>query len=162
MNVEILRDITIKVQNFESKNEKTTLIDTPNTLSPFNYVTHHRLNIVGFVTGKLSSIIKSFNLNENHGDSLISPLKITFDNIFPTFWKKLMLYLVGPYYAGPKSTPAHFTPALIPPRANFDLPPFRAAFNATIGKNQKNQKKGKVLKLQEQLFRFQCVFFPAE
>ena len=50
-------------------------------------------------------------------------------------------YLVGPYYAGPKSTPAHFTPALIPPRANFDLPPFRAAFNATIGKNQ---KKGKV------------------
>ena len=58
------------------------------------------------------------------------------------------LYLVGPYYAGPKSKPAHFTPALIPPRANFDLPPFRAAFNATIGKNQKNQKKGKVFNLQ--------------
>ena len=54
-------------------------------------------------------------------------------------------YLVGPYYAGPKSTPAHFTPALIPPRANFDLPPFRAAFNATIGKNQ---KKGNVFNLQ--------------
>ena len=54
-------------------------------------------------------------------------------------------YLVGPYYAGPKSTPAHFTPALIPPRANFDLPPFRAAFNATIGKNQ---RKGKVFNLQ--------------
>ena len=71
----------------------------------------------------------------------------------------MFVYLVGPYYAGPKSTPAPFTPALIPPRANFDLPPFRAAFNATIGKNQKNQKKGKVLKLQEQLFRFQCVFF---
>ena len=53
----------------------------------------------------------------------------------------LVQYLVGPYYAGPKSTPAHFTPALIPPRANFDLPPFRAAFNATIGKNQKNQEK---------------------
>ena len=58
------------------------------------------------------------------------------------------VYLVGPYYAGPKSTPAHFTPALIPPRANFDLPPFRAAFNATIGKNQKNQKKGKVFNFQ--------------
>ena len=57
-------------------------------------------------------------------------------------------YLVGPYYAGPKLTPAHFTPALIPPRANFDLPPFRAAFNATIGKNQKNQKKCKVFNLQ--------------
>ena len=56
----------------------------------------------------------------------------------------LSIYLVGPYYAGPKSTPAHFTPALIPPRENFDLPPFRAAFNATIGKNQKNQEKGKV------------------
>ena len=55
----------------------------------------------------------------------------------------LFNYLVGPYYAGPKSTPA-----LIPPRANFDLPPFRAAFNATIGKNQKNQKKGKVFNLQ--------------
>ena len=41
-------------------------------------------------------------------------------------------YLVGPYYASPKSMPAHITPALIPPRANFDLPPFRAAFNATI------------------------------
>ena len=51
---------------------------------------------------------------------------------------------------------------LFPPRANFDLPPFRAAFNATIGKNQKNQKKGKFLKVQEQLFRFQSVFFPAE
>ena len=58
------------------------------------------------------------------------------------------LYLVGPYYASPKSTPAHFTPALIPPRANFDLPPFRAAFKATIGKKQKNQKKGKVFNLQ--------------
>ena len=65
-------------------------------------------------------------------------------------------YLVGPYYAGPKSTPAHFTLAIIPPRENFDLPPFRAAFNAMMGKNQ---KKGKLLKLQEQLFRFQCVFF---
>ena len=61
---------------------------------------------------------------------------------------KYMTYLVGPYYAGPKSTPAHFTPALIPPRANFDLPPFRAAFNATIWKNQKNQKKGKVFNLE--------------
>ena len=40
------------------------------------------------------------------------------------------MYLVGPYYAGPKSTPAHITPALIPPRTNFDLPPFRAASNA--------------------------------
>ena len=38
--------------------------------------------------------------------------------------QELLDYLVGPYYAGPKSTPAHFTPALIPPRANFDLPPF--------------------------------------
>ena len=72
----------------------------------------------------------------------------------PVFALLAFRYLVGPYYAGPKSTPAHFTPALIPPRANFNLPPFRAAFNATIGKNQKNQKKGKVLNLQYQLFRF--------
>ena len=63
-------------------------------------------------------------------------------------FRHILVYLVGPYYAGPKSTPAHFTPALNPPRANFDLPPFRAAFNATIGKNQKNQKKGKVFNLQ--------------
>ena len=69
-------------------------------------------------------------------------------NIFVVVEKENHMYLVGPYYAGPKSTPAHFTPALIPPRANFDLPPFRAAFNATIGKNQKNQKKGKVFNLQ--------------
>ena len=43
-----------------------------------------------------------------------------------------LTYLVVPYYAGPKPTPAHFTPALITPIADFDLPPFRAAFNATI------------------------------
>ena len=67
-------------------------------------------------------------------------------------------YLVGPYYAGPKSTPAHFTPALIPPRANFYLPPFRAAFNATIGKNQKNQKKGKVFN--NNYFVFNVFVFP--
>ena len=73
-----------------------------------------------------------------------------------------MTYLVGPYYAGPKSTPAHFTPALIPPRANFDLPPFRAAFNATIGKNRKNQKKGKVLKLTRTIISFSMCFFPAD
>ena len=59
-----------------------------------------------------------------------------------------ILYLVGPYYAGPMLTLADFTPALILPRATFDLPPFRAAFNATIGKNQENQKKGKVFNLQ--------------
>ena len=62
-------------------------------------------------------------------------------------------YLVGPYYAGPKSTPA-----LIPPRANFYLPPFRAAFNATIGKNQKNQKKGKVFN--NNYFVFNVFVFP--
>ena len=56
-----------------------------------------------------------------------------------------MITLLALITPAPKSTPAHFTPALIPPRANFDLPPFRAAFNATIGKNQ---KKGKVFNLQ--------------
>ena len=40
------------------------------------------------------------------------------------------------------NTPAHITPALIPPRENFDLPLFRAAFNGKI------QKKGKVFNLQ--------------
>ena len=72
-------------------------------------------------------------------------------SLFPRHFRArnvVFIYLVGPYYAGPKSTPAHFTPALISPRANFDLPPFRAAFNATIWKNQKNQKKGKVFNLE--------------
>ena len=54
--------------------------------------------------------------------------------------RTINILLVGPYYAGPKSTLAHFTPALIPPRENFDLPPFRAAFNATIRKIRKKAR----------------------
>ena len=79
--------------------------------------------------------------------------------VFLKSFFKSIKYLVGPYYAGPKSTPAHFTPALIPPRANFDLSPFRAAFNATIRKNQKNQKKARFLIYNNNYFVFN-VFFP--
>ena len=45
------------------------------------------------------------------------------------------LYLIGPFYTGPNLTPALFTPALIPPLANFRLTPLRAAYNA--GENEK-------------------------
>ena len=45
------------------------------------------------------------------------------------------MYLIGPFYAGPNLTPALFTPALIPPLANFRLTPLRAAYNA--GENEK-------------------------
>ena len=40
---------------------------------------------------------------------------------------KILRYLIGPFYAGPKLTPALFTPALIPPLPNFGLTPIRAA-----------------------------------
>ena len=62
-------------------------------------------------------------------------------------------YLVGPYYAGSNSTRTIFTPALITPRANFDLPPFRAAFNATIGKIR---KKARFLIYNNSYFLFNC------
>ena len=71
--------------------------------------------------------------------------------------KKNRYYLVGPYYAGPKSTPAHFTPALIPPRENFDLPPFSAAFNATI---RKIRKKARFLIYNNNYFVFNVFFSP--
>ena len=47
--------------------KQCALIDTPSTFPPFNYATRRRLNIIDFVPGKLSSIIKSLNPNKAHG-----------------------------------------------------------------------------------------------
>ena len=106
------------VTNFADKAEifntffakQCALINTPSILPPFSYVTHHRLNTVDFVPEKLASIIKSLNPNKTHGldeisvrmiqisgDALIPPLIIIFNNIittgiYPTSWKKLILY----------------------------------------------------------------------
>ena len=63
----------------------------------------------------------------------------------------LLNYLVGPYYAGPNSTPAPLTPALITPRQNLGLPQLRAAFNATVRKIRK-LKNNKEFNHQERLF----------
>ena len=51
-----------------------------------------------------------------------------------------LLYLVGPYYAGPFYAGPYSAKSKFRP-----IPPFKAAFNATLGKNQ---KKGKVFNLQ--------------
>ena len=62
------------------------------------------------------------------------------------------------FYQGTGTLLALITPALIPPRANFDLPPFRTAFNATIGKNQ---KKARFLIYNNNYFVFNAFFFPS-
>ena len=84
-----------------------TPINTPSTLPPFSYATHHGLNTVNFVPEKLTSIIKSLNPNKAcgwdeifvrmikiSGDALITPLMTIFKNIiktsiYPTSWKKI-------------------------------------------------------------------------
>ena len=79
--------------------------------------------------------------------------------IFTNLWREKSItslfdlehrHLVGPYYAGPNSTPAPLMPALITPRQNLGQPPLRAAFNATVRKIRK-LKNNKEYNHQERL-----------
>ena len=61
-NNSFVTDFADKAELFNTYFAKQcTLINTPSTLPPFSYATHHRLNKVDFVPEKLTSIIKSLN-----------------------------------------------------------------------------------------------------